>query len=426
MTTIVFYVIFLVMGFAVAYFILRISYDKVLNEKQLSFDSLRNSYEELKKERDSFANQLGELKIEYAKLSTAQNGMNELIHTYKDNMKTEFRVLAGEILELKGQKLTEVNKDEIANILNPLKTELKEFKDKVEKVYHDESKERHALGQHIKNLVETSGKVGLQADNLANALKTNVKMQGNWGEMLLESILEHSGLTKNREYFSQEYIKDNAGNIIKDENGNGLQPDITIIYPDQRKVIIDSKVSLVAWEQYVNESDHEKQKSLLEGHVKSLKQHVDGLSKKNYAKYAKALDYVIMFVPIEPAFLEALKNDTGLWKYAYDKQILIVAPTNLLAVLKIVADLWKIEQQSKNAIEIADSAGDLYDKFVGFVDNMEIIGDNLNKLKITYDKAFGQLSSGKGNILGRIEEIKKKGANAKKALPDRLIDKDEV
>jgi len=426
MTTIVFYVIFLVMGFAVAYFILRISYDKVLNEKQLSFDSLRNSYEELKKERDSFANQLGELKIEYAKLSTAQNGMNELILTYKDNMKTEFRVLAGEILELKGQKLTEVNKDEIANILNPLKTELKEFKDKVEKVYHDESKERHALGQHIKNLVETSGKVGLQADNLANALKTNVKMQGNWGEMLLESILEHSGLTKNREYFSQKYIKDNAGNIIKDENGNGLQPDITIIYPDQRKVIIDSKVSLVAWEQYVNESDHEKQKSLLEGHVKSLKQHVDGLSKKNYAKYAKALDYVIMFVPIEPAFLEALKNDTGLWKYAYDKQILIVAPTNLLAVLKIVADLWKIEQQSKNAIEIADSAGDLYDKFVGFVDNMEIIGDNLNKLKITYDKAFGQLSSGKGNILGRIEEIKKKGANAKKALPDRLIDKDEV
>lgn len=414
------------MGFAVAYFILRISYDKVLNEKQLSFDSLRNSYEELKKERDSFANQLGELKIEYAKLSTAQNGMNELILTYKDNMKTEFRVLAGEILELKGQKLTEVNKDEIANILNPLKTELKEFKDKVEKVYHDESKERHALGQHIKNLVETSGKVGLQADNLANALKTNVKMQGNWGEMLLESILEHSGLTKNREYFSQKYIKDNAGNIIKDENGNGLQPDITIIYPDQRKVIIDSKVSLVAWEQYVNESDHEKQKSLLEGHVKSLKQHVDGLSKKNYAKYAKALDYVIMFVPIEPAFLEALKNDTGLWKYAYDKQILIVAPTNLLAVLKIVADLWKIEQQSKNAIEIADSAGDLYDKFVGFVDNMEIIGDNLNKLKITYDKAFGQLSSGKGNILGRIEEIKKKGANAKKALPDRLIDKDEV
>lgn len=425
MILILFYLFFLVIGFLVAFFTLKSNNEKILDEKQVTYDSLRSSYDDLKTERDSLITQLGDLKVEHAKLSAAQTGMSDIIKTYKENMKTEFRVLAGEILELKGQKLTEINKDEIANILNPLKTELKEFKDKVEKVYHDESKERHALGEHIKNLVETSGKVGLQADNLANALKTNVKMQGNWGEMLLESILEHSGLNKNREYFVQEYIRDNAGNVIKDENGNGLQPDITIVYPDQRKVIIDSKVSLLAWEQYVNETDAVKQKSLLEGHVKSLKQHVDGLSKKNYAKYAKALDYVIMFVPIEPAFLEALKNDTGLWKYAYDKQILIVAPTNLLAVLKIVADLWKIEQQSKNAIEIADSAGDLYDKFVGFVENMESIGENLNKLRVIYDKAFGQLSTGKGNILGRIEEIKKKGANAKKALPDRLIDKDE-
>lgn len=426
MISMLFYLLFLVIGFLVAFFVLKSSHEKILDEKQVTYDSLRSSYDDLKTERDLLLTQLGDLKVEHAKLSTAQTGMSDLINTYKDNMKTEFRVLAGEILELKGQKLTEVNKDEIANILNPLKTELKEFKDKVEKVYHDESKERHALGEHIKNLVETSGKVGLQADNLANALKTNVKMQGNWGEMLLESILEHSGLNKNREYFVQEYIRDNSGNIIKDDNGNGLQPDITIVYPDQRKVIIDSKVSLVAWEQYVNETDLVKQKLLLEGHVKSLKQHVDGLSKKNYAKYAKALDYVIMFVPIEPAFLEALKNDTGLWKYAYDKQILIVAPTNLLAVLKIVADLWKIEQQNKNAIEIADKAGDLYDKFVLFIKNMEEIEDNLNKAKISYDKAFGQLSTGNGNIIGRIEEIKKKGANAKKALPDRLIDHGEV
>jgi DNA recombination protein RmuC len=267
--------------------------------------------------------------------------------------------------------------------------------------------------------------VGQQADNLVNALKSNVKQQGNWGEMLLESILEHSGLTKNREYFTQEYIRDNAGNVIKDDEGKALQPDVTIHYPDQRKVIIDSKVSMIAWEQFVNEPDVDKQKQHLDLHVKSMKQHVDGLSKKNYAKYAKALDYVLMFVPIEPAFLEGVKQDTGLWKYAYDRQVLIVAPTNLLAVLRIVADLWKIEQQSKNAIEIAELAGGLYDKFHGFITSMEAIEDSLDNAKLNYDKAFKQLSTGKGNLMGKIEEIKRKGAKASKSLPDKYLNEDE-
>lgn len=264
--------------------------------------------------------------------------------------------------------------------------------------------------------------VSQQAENLTNALKGNVKQQGNWGEMILSSILENSGLTENREYFLQEFIRDKSGEIIKDENGNALQPDVTIHYPDERKVIIDSKVSLIAWEKYMTETDPTLQKQALDAHIKSLKSHIDGLSKKNYPKYAKALDHVILFVPIEPAFLEAVKQDTGLWKYAYDKKVLIVGPTNLLLVLKIVADIWQIEKQSKNAIEIAEKAGELYDKLFGFVESMEDVGAGLKKASQNYEKAMGQLSTGRGSAIKKAEELKALGADTKKQFPDRLID----
>ena len=300
------------------------------------------------------------------------------------------------------------------------------FKEKVDKVYSDEARERHSLEGQVKRLVDSSAQVSQQAENLTNALKGNVKQQGNWGEMILSSILENSGLTENREYFLQEFIKDKSGEIIKDENGNGLQPDVTIHYPDERKVIVDSKVSLVAWERYMSETDTNAQKQALEAHIKSLKAHIDGLSKKNYPKYAKALDHVILFVPIEPAFLEAVKQDTGLWKYAYDKKVLIVGPTNLLLVLKIVADIWQIEKQSKNAIEIAEKAGELYDKLLGFVESMEDVGAGLKKANQNYEKAMGQLSTGKGNAIKKAEELKGLGADTKKQFPERLIDNTEI
>jgi DNA recombination protein RmuC len=289
-------------------------------------------------------------------------------------------------------------------------------------VYQDEARERHSLENQVKMLVQTSTQVSQQAENLTNALKGNVKQQGNWGEMILSSILENSGLTENREYFLQEFIRDKSGEIIKDENGNGLQPDVTIHYPDERKVIVDSKVSLVAWEKYMSETDVTAQKQSLDNHIRSLKLHIDGLSKKNYPKYAKALDHVILFVPIEPAFLEAVKQDTGLWKYAYDKKVLIVGPTNLLLVLKIVADIWQIEKQSKNAIEIAEKAGELYDKLFGFVESMEDVGQGLKKANQNYEKAMGQLTTGKGNAIKKAEELKALGADTKKQFPDRLID----
>lgn len=359
-------------------------------------------------------------------MKAAYSDLKSSISTMGDSYKVEFKNVANELLDQKSKALEETSNKNIKTLLEPLNKDLNDFRKKVEKVYDDEARERHSLEGQVKKLVETSTQVSQQAENLTNALKGNVKQQGNWGEMILSSILENSGLTENREYFLQEFIKDKSGEIIKDENGNALQPDVTIHYPDDRKVIIDSKVSLIAWEKYVSESDPAAQRLALDAHIKSLKAHIDGLSKKNYPKYAKALDHVILFVPIEPAFLEAVKQDTGLWKYAYDKKVLIVGPTNLLLVLKIVADIWQIEKQSKNAIEIAEKAGELYDKLFGFIETMEDVGAGIKKANLNYEKAMGQLSTGKGNAIKKAEELKVLGADAKKQFPDRLIDNNEV
>ena len=345
----------------------------------------------------------------------------EELNNIGQKFQAEFRNLAQTLLDEKAKKFTEVNEQNMTAILNPLKTQLVDFKQKVEDTYDKESKERFSLGKEVERLISMTQQVSLEANNLTSALKGNNKMQGNWGEMILESILENSGLTKNREYFLQEFIRDNAGNVIKDENGKGLQPDVIIVYPDQRKVIIDSKVSLIAWDESVAQADISEQKRLLLEHIKSIRQHIDGLSRKNYPRYASALDYVLLFIPIEPAFLEALKTDTQLWKYAYDKNILLVSPTNLFAVLKIVADLWKVEQQNRNAIEIANKAGSLYDKFAGFIENFEQVGKRLTEAGLVYETAHKQLTSGKGNLTGRVEELKKRGANAQKQLPDKIL-----
>ncbi len=356
----------------------------------------------------------------------------ELLETAKlsgekisEQLKLEIEALAERVMKSNSQQLTEKNEEKMTEILKPLKAELGDFKKKVEETYEKESKERFSLGREIDRLVKMSEQVSQEANNLTSALKGNVKMQGNWGEMILESILEHSGLTRGREYETQTFLRDNAGNVIKDENGRGLQPDVIISYPDQRKVIIDSKVSLVAWDQYVQETTVDAQNQYLKSHILSLRNHIDGLSKKNYPRYAQALDYVLLFVPVEPAFLEAVKTDTQLWKYAYDKKIMLVSPTNLLAVLRIIADLWKVEQQNRNAIEIAERAGALYDKFTGFVENLEAVGKKIGEAQKNYDDAFKQLSTGRGNLVNRVEELRKMGANASKQLPDRLLNEGE-
>jgi DNA recombination protein RmuC len=420
MQTIIFYILSFIVGGVISYLYAKSlfgSKDQTERVKELENDlaNLRESNKGLEILHARAEERVDNMKRAYDDLKISITSMG-------DTYKTEFKNVANELLDQKSKTLEETSNKNIKTLLDPLNKELKDFKDKVDKVYNDEARERHSLEGQVKRLVESSTQVSQQAENLTNALKGNVKQQGNWGEMILSSILENSGLTENREYFLQEFIRDKSGEIIKDENGNGLQPDVTIHYPDERKVIVDSKVSLVAWEKYMTETDVTLQKQALDAHIRSLKAHIDGLSKKNYPKYAKALDHVILFVPIEPAFLEAVKQDTGLWKYAYDKKVLIVGPTNLLLVLKIVADIWQIEKQSKNAIEIAEKAGELYDKLFGFVESMEDVGQGLKKANQNYEKAMGQLSTGKGNAIKKAEELKALGADTKKQFPDRLID----
>ena len=424
METMIYYILTFVAGSIISYFFAKAKFDSP--EFQEKAEALEKYKKIIEGERNELAIKLAKAEERVENARTAYNDLKTSISSMGETYKMEFKNVANEILDQKSKSLEETSNKNIKTLLDPLNKDLKDFKEKVDKVYSDEARERHSLEGQVKRLVDSSAQVSQQAENLTNALKGNVKQQGNWGEMILSSILENSGLTENREYFLQEFIKDKSGEIIKDENGNALQPDVTIHYPDERKVIVDSKVSLVAWERYVSETDPNAQKQALEAHIKSLKAHIDGLSKKNYPKYAKALDHVILFVPIEPAFLEAVKEDTGLWKYAYDKKVLIVGPTNLLLVLKIVADIWQIEKQSKNAIEIAEKAGELYDKLLGFVESMEDVGAGLKKANQNYEKAMGQLSTGKGNAIKKAEELKALGADTKKQFPERLIDNSEL
>ena len=424
MEIIIYYILTFIAGGIITYIFAKAKFDSP--EFQEKAEALEKYKKIIEGERNELVIKLAKAEERVENARSAYNDLKTSITSMGETYKIEFKNVANEILDQKSKSLEETSTKNIKTLLDPLNKDLKDFKEKVDKVYSDEARERHSLEGQVKRLVDSSAQVSQQAENLTNALKGNVKQQGNWGEMILSSILENSGLTENREYFLQEFIKDKSGEIIKDENGNGLQPDVTIHYPDERKVIVDSKVSLVAWERYMSETDINAQKQALEAHIKSLKAHIDGLSKKNYPKYAKALDHVILFVPIEPAFLEAVKQDTGLWKYAYDKKVLIVGPTNLLLVLKIVADIWQIEKQSKNAIEIAEKAGELYDKLLGFVESMEDLGAGLKKANQNYEKAMGQLSTGKGNAIKKAEELKGLGADTKKQFPERLIDNTEI
>lgn len=376
---------------------------------------------QLQKDKEALLSQLSKAETQLAYTQQALKDAKETSEKLSTQLKLEFAEIAHKVMLSNSEQMRAKSEEKIGELLNPLKTELGEFKKKVDDVYVAEAKERHVLKVEIDRLITMSQQVSQEANNLTTALKGNNKTQGNWGEMLLESILEHSGLVKGREFVTQAFIKDAGGNIIKDEEGRGLQPDVTVYYPDQRTIIIDSKVSLVHWEQYINSEDDAERTRALNQHLASIKTHIDGLSRKNYPKYAKALDYVLLFVPIEPAFLEAVKKDTNLWKYAYDKQIMLVSPTNLLAVLKIIADLWKVEQQNQNAIEIAEKAGMMYDKFVLFLESMESVGNGIKNAQTAYDKAMGQLNTGRGNLVGRAEELKKMGASAQKQIPDKTI-----
>lgn len=338
----------------------------------------------------------------------------------RSQLNKDFQVLANEILEEKTARFTQVNQTNMEAILKPLNERLVEFKVKVEETYDKESKQRFSLEERIKELVSLNSQISEDANNLTKALKGENKIQGNWGEMILESILEKSGLKKGVEYYTQEFLKDEDGNAIRNSQNQKMQPDVIIEYPGGRKVIVDSKVSLSAYVRYVEaETDDERIRAEKE-HLVSIKQHIDELSNKAYQDYIESVDFVMMFIPNEPAYILAMKLDSNLWDYAYKRRILIINPTNLIASLRVVADLWKREAQSQNAQEIAERGAALYDKFAGFVDTLQEVGNNIGRSQKAYDKAFSQLSEGKGNLLRQAEMLKELGVKPQKELPKAI------
>ena len=329
----------------------------------------------------------------------------------------EFENLANKILDEKSSKFTQQNKENLKIILNPLQEKIKGFEDKVEKT-HKESIDYHAaLRQQILGLKELNEQMSKETLNLTKALKGDNKIQGNWGELVLERVLEKSGLEKDREYFVQQ--------SFTNDEGKRVLPDVVIHLPDNKKMIVDSKVSLVAYEQYINEEDETLKERFLKEHIASLKRHVEQLSEKKYEDLYKieSPDFVLLFIPIEPAFAVALNADTYLYNKAFEKNIVIVTPSTLLATLRTIDTMWNNEKQQRNALEIARQAGALYDKFQGLLSDLIGIGKRIDDSKKEYSNAMNKLIEGRGNIIVSVEKLKKMGAKAKKSLPENIIER---
>ena len=390
-------------------------------EKQNS-SKLEQQLNELKLELQTKQEHASQQQAEIAKLETQLREERKqaeeklkLLDQAREQLNTQFQNLANQILEEKSKKFTEQNKENIDRVLNPLREQLGDFRRKVEDVYEKESKDRISLFHEIKHLKELNQQISTDALNLTNALKGQTQTQGAWGEVILERVLEGSGLHNGREYETQ-------GSFTSEE-GKRLRPDVIVHLPEGKDIIIDSKVSLVAYERYCSTDDDLQRQTALKEHIASLKAHIKGLSVKNYEDLpgVKSLDFVLLFVPIEAAFISAVENERDIFREAFDKNIIVVSPTTLLATLKTVHNIWRYEYQNRNALEIAEKAGNLYDQFVLFIQSMDDIGDKLSKANDAYETARKRLVDGKGNLVGRTEKLKKLGAKAKKSLNEKLL-----
>jgi DNA recombination protein RmuC len=334
----------------------------------------------------------------------------------RDELRAQFAELAGKIFDEREQRFAETSQQRLGQLLDPLKERIQSFEKRVEESYQQEARERFSLAKELERLQQLNLRLGDEAKNLTQALKGQ-KTQGNWGELILERVLEHAGLEKGREYQTQV--------SLKGPDGERFQPDVLIMLPGDKQVVVDSKVSLTAYQQYVSSDDPAVSQAALKQHVLSLRNHVKGLSGKDYNRLEglHSLDFVLLFVPIEAAFSAALQAEPGLFQEAFDRQIVIVSPTTLLATLRVIDSLWKQERQSQNAREIAERAGWLYDKFVLFIQDLDEVGNRLQQLDKAYSSARNKLTEGRGNLVSRSEQLKLLGARASKSLPADLLER---
>lgn len=430
----------LIIGFIIAYLFTKLKFEKenvTLNERnfqlQQQVEESKNLFIEeknelnkhildLRNEKDLLRNEKEKLNIQSSEINVKNENLQLKLEEHKtevtnlqEKFTKEFENLANKILEEKSSKFTEQNKENLKLILNPLQEKIQNFERKVENS-NKESIERHAqLGQQLKYLHEQNIKISTEAINLTKALKGESKTQGNWGELILERVLEKSGLEKGREYFIQQ--------SFQNEEGNRLMPDVVIHLPENKKMIVDAKVSLTAYEKYVNEEDEATKNSYLKDHINSLNRHVSQLSEKKYENIYEidSPDFILLFIPIEPAFALAINNDNQLYNKAFEKNIVIVTPSTLLATLKTIDSMWNNEKQQQNALEIAKQAGALYDKFNGLMIDLTKVGKKMDEAKNEYKGAMNKLFEGSGNLIRKVEHIKKLGAKAKKQLPESIV-----
>ncbi|MFR8082415.1 MAG: DNA recombination protein RmuC [Odoribacter splanchnicus] len=395
---------------------------RILQEKAKAWEEKEQRWQE---EKMALIRDNERLKENLRQTEEKWRGQKEEILQIAALQKEQFQNLANDILEDKSRRFTEANRENIERILGPLNKDIQEFRKKVEESYSKETVERTVLERKIAELVQLNNRIREDAVNLTNALKGNTKTQGDWGEMILERILENSGLTKGREYFIQETLKDESDRVIRTENGNTMRPDVIVVYPDNRKVIIDSKVSLTAYVDYCNAETETEREVALKAHLLSVRKHIDELSARNYCDWCDgALDFVMLFIPNESSYVLAMQSEPTLWHEAYRKRVLLLIPSNLIVSLKLTADLWSREYQNRHAQEIAERGAKLYDKCVAFLESLTAIGDNIRRTEESYRQALNRLKEGNGNLISQTLKLKELGVKSRrgdKEIPEELI-----